>query len=54
MSLEQKLLVKLQPHADKVEGGNNNEFDYLPAVLYRVLEKQDQQTSIVKEQGACQ
>ena len=34
MSIEQKLLTKLQPHADRIAAGSSNDFDYLPAVLF--------------------
>ena len=49
MSLEQKLLAKLRPHAERIEAGNNNEFDYLPAILLQVIEGQASQTKSANE-----
>ena len=43
MSIEQKLLTKLQPHADRIASGSSNDFDYLPAVLLQVVEGQKRQ-----------
>ena len=49
MSIEQKLLAKLQPHADRIRAGNGNDFDYLPAVLLQVVEGQRQQAQAVAD-----
>ena len=40
MTLEQKIFDKLQPHAKRINDGNHNDFDYLPAVLLQVIEGQ--------------
>ncbi len=40
MSIEQKLLEKLRPHAKRINDGTGNEFDFFPAVLLQVLEEQ--------------
>jgi hypothetical protein len=39
MSLEQALVKKLKPHADRVVQGVHSDFDYLPAVLFQSLER---------------
>ena len=44
MTLQEKLQSKLQPHADRVKDGNNDEFDYLPAVLLHLIEEQKKQS----------
>ena len=49
MSIEQKLLTKLQPHADRIATGSSNDFDYLPAVLLHVVEGQKQQVQAVAD-----
>jgi hypothetical protein len=49
MSLEKKLSEKLRPHADRIVAGNNNEYDYLPAVLLHVVEGQTHQLEAAKE-----
>ena len=49
MSIEQKLLTKLQPHADRIAAGSGNDFDYLPAVLLQVVEGQKKQAQAVIE-----
>ena len=49
MSIEQKLLTKLQPHADRIASGSGNDFDYLPAVLLQVVEGQKRQVQAVAE-----
>lgn len=40
MSLEQKIITKLQPHAKRILDGNGEDFDYLPAVLLQIIESQ--------------
>jgi len=49
MSIEQKLLTKLQPHADRIASGNGNDFDYLPAVLLQVVEGQKRHVQAVAD-----
>lgn len=49
MSIEQKLLTKLQPHADRIASGSGNDFDYLPAVLLQVVEGQKRQAQAVAD-----
>ena len=49
MSIEQKLLTKLQPHADRIASGSGNDFDYLPAVLLQVVEGQKRHVLAVAE-----
>jgi hypothetical protein len=41
--IEQKLISKLEPHAKRIEDGNGNDFDYLPAILLRLIEEQKDQ-----------
>ncbi len=38
MSLDEKLEQKLRPHAERVEMGNPNDYDYLPAVLFSCID----------------
>jgi hypothetical protein len=38
MSLDEKLEQKLRPHAERVEAGNPNDYDYLPAVLFSCID----------------
>jgi hypothetical protein len=45
MSLYEKLHQKLQPHVDRVEAGNPNDYDYLPAVLFACLQGNKQLAS---------
>ena len=40
MTIEQKILSKLQPHAKRIQDGDGNDFDYLPAVLLQLIEEQ--------------
>lgn len=49
MLIEQKLLAKLQPHADRIAAGNSNDFDYLPAVLLEIIQGEKQQTLSLKD-----
>ncbi len=42
MTLEQTLVQKLKPHADRVSNGQHSDFDYLPAVLFQSLEHSKQ------------
>lgn len=41
MLLKDKILNKLQPHAERIIEGVNDEFDYLPGVLAHLLQEQD-------------
>lgn len=41
MSLKDKILNKLQPHAERIVEGVNDEFDYLPGVLVHLLQEQE-------------
>ena len=41
MSLKDKIVKKLQPHADRIVEGENDEFDYLPGVLVHLLQEQE-------------
>lgn len=49
MSIEQKLLTKLQPHAERIASGSGNDFDYLPAVLLHVIDGQKQHVRAVAD-----
>ncbi|MEJ1959336.1 MAG: hypothetical protein WDM70_07825 [Nitrosomonadales bacterium] len=49
MTLQEKLISKLQPHADRIQNGNNDEFDYLPAVLLHLIEDQKLQSKTTVE-----
>lgn len=46
MTIEQKILSKLEPHAKRIRDGEGNDFDYLPAVLLQVLERQQHQVKL--------
>jgi hypothetical protein len=37
MLIDQKLLEKLKPHADRIAEGGHNEYDFLPATLLHGL-----------------
>lgn len=50
MTIEQKILEKLRPHAERIKAGQNNEFDYLPAVLLHLIEAQKAQTTLSADQ----
>lgn len=41
MTLKDKIVNKLQPHADRIVEGENDEFDYLPGVLVHLLQEQE-------------
>jgi hypothetical protein len=49
MTLQEKLHAKLQPHADRIKEGKNDEFDYLPAVLFHLIEEHKQQSNTTCE-----
>lgn len=38
MTIEQNIFSKLEPHAKRIQDGNGNDFDYLPAVLLQLIE----------------
>ena len=40
LTIEQKLIAKLEPHAKRIKDGEGNDFDYLPAVLFHLIEEQ--------------
>ena len=44
MSLKDKIVNKLQPHADRILEDKNDEFDYLPGVLVHLLQEQEKQS----------
>ena len=44
MSLKDKILNKLQPHAERIVAGVNDDFDYLPGVLIHLLQEQEKQS----------
>jgi hypothetical protein len=37
MSIEEKLVEKFEPHAKRIQSGQNNEYDFLPAALLENL-----------------
>lgn len=43
MALEQRLLEKLKPHAERINSGDHTDFDYLPGVLAHLIERQASQ-----------
>ncbi len=47
MTIEQKILLKLEPHAKRIKDDKADEFDYLPAVLFQLLEEQNSIKSTV-------
>ena len=56
MTLEQKLVLKMEPHAKRIVDGSGNDFDYLPAVLLQLMEQQkrlalqfDNNAELIKE-----
>ena len=56
MTLEQKLVLKMEPHAKRIVDGGDNDFDYLPAVLLQLMEQQkrlalqfDNNAELIKE-----
>lgn len=48
MTLEQKILSKLEPHAKRIKDGDGNDFDYLPAVLLQLMEEQKRQDNLLE------
>jgi hypothetical protein len=49
MTIEQKILLKLEPHAKRIKDGEGNDFDYLPAVLLQLIEEQKRQTKLLED-----
>jgi hypothetical protein len=49
MTFQEKLQSKLQPHAERIKDGTNDDFDYLPAVLHHLIEEQGKQSQILSE-----
>jgi hypothetical protein len=49
MTIEQKILSKLEPHAKRIKDGEGNDFDYLPAVLLQVIEGQQRQAKLTDD-----
>jgi hypothetical protein len=44
MTIEQKIFLKLEPHAIRIREGTADDFDYLPAVLFQITEEQKHQS----------
>jgi hypothetical protein len=49
MTIEQKILLKLEPHSKRIKDGEGNDFDYLPAVLLQLIEEQKRQTKLLED-----
>ena len=49
MTIEQKILSKLEPHAKRIQDGDGNDFDYLPAVLLHLIEEQKRQAKQIED-----
>lgn len=49
MTIEQKIFSKLEPHAKRIQDGDGNDFDYLPAVLLQLMEEQKRQAKLLDE-----
>lgn len=49
MTIEQKILSKLEPHAKRIQDGDGNDFDYLPAVLLQLIEGQKRQAKQLED-----
>ena len=49
MTIEQKIFSKLEPHAKRIQDGNGNDFDYLPAVLLQLMEEQKRQAKLIDD-----
>jgi hypothetical protein len=49
MTIEQKILSKLEPHAKRIKDGEGNDFDYLPAVLLQLMEEQKRQAQLLDD-----
>ena len=49
MTIEQKIFSKLEPHAKRIQNGDGNDFDYLPAVLLQLMEEQKRQAKLLDD-----
>lgn len=49
MTIEQKIFAKLEPHAKRINDGEENDFDYLPAVLLHLIEEQGRQAKLLDD-----
>ena len=49
MTIEQRLTSKLEPHAKRIQDGDGNDFDYLPAVLWQLMEMQKRQAQLLDD-----
>ena len=49
MTIEQKIFSKLEPHAKRIQDGDGNDFDYLPAVLLQLMEEQKRQAKLLDD-----
>ncbi len=49
MTIEQKIFSKLEPHAKRIQEGDGNDFDYLPAVLFQLMEEQKRQAKLLDD-----
>jgi hypothetical protein len=47
MTIEEKLFLKLEPHAKRIKDGEGNDFDYLPAVLLHLIAEQKRQAQLL-------
>ena len=49
MTIDQRIITKLQPHSQRISLGEGQDFDYLPAVLLHLIEEQSRQEKLTKE-----
>lgn len=49
MTIEQKIFSKLEPHAKRIQDGDGNDFDYLPAVLLQLMEEAKRQAKLLDD-----
>lgn len=49
MTIEQKIFSKLEPHAKRINDGEGDDFDYLPAVLLHLMEEQKRQAKLLDD-----
>ena len=49
MTVEQKIFSKLEPHAKRINDGEGDDFDYLPAVLLHLMEEQKHQAKLLDD-----
>lgn len=45
--MNKKIYAKLEPHAQRINAGEGNDFDYLPAVLLHLIEVQKEQAKLL-------